>query len=251
MKGRVAALCFFWATAAWGQVPDPRDSIILESKTVLPGVSRPAFTMKVYITNKDSLTDLVLALTKGRISGGADIFTPRTCCPYNYLNFLTNTLRYRGACIPECNTDPFEYTDTLASLVMWDLFDASTLEPPNAVRKALLEIKFDSVLSYPGIIEFDSARVLGTLVTSFSNVRSQVLPVNFVKSIITVMPKGDFNLDGSLSSADVVELLNSVFLMEMQPSGVYPFDLNCDGARSPADAVWELYAVFLGRPFPC
>ncbi|MGH8005356.1 MAG: hypothetical protein ACRECJ_11605, partial [Limisphaerales bacterium] len=63
--------------------PDPRDSVILESKIVAPvagangsGVVR----MKVWITNKDSLTYLTLPLIETSISGGAymTLSRPRT-----------------------------------------------------------------------------------------------------------------------------------------------------------------------------
>jgi hypothetical protein len=50
---------------------DPRDSVILESKIVLPGAGDSAFTMKVYITNKDSLTFLTLALKESTLTNGA------------------------------------------------------------------------------------------------------------------------------------------------------------------------------------
>lgn len=65
------------ASTSWAQVPDPRDSIILESKVLAPGLvgsptgNPPAFTMKVYITNKDTLAILILALRESTIVGTA------------------------------------------------------------------------------------------------------------------------------------------------------------------------------------
>jgi len=63
--------------------------------------------------------------------------------------------------------------------------------------------------------------------------------------------KGDLNLDGLLSIADVVIELNAIFL---NSSFLAPFssaDGNCDGILSPADVVVLLSVVFLGIPFPC
>ncbi len=62
--------------------------------------------------------------------------------------------------------------------------------------------------------------------------------------------KGDMNADANLSPADVVMMLNCVFL----GSGNCGFcfaDVNCSGDFSPADVVLELNAVFLAGSFPC
>ena len=61
--------------------PDPRDSLILESKIVAPtagtgGVVR----MRVWITNKDSLTAVTMPLVESSLLGGAymTLARPRT-----------------------------------------------------------------------------------------------------------------------------------------------------------------------------
>jgi hypothetical protein len=59
------------------------------------------------------------------------------------------------------------------------------------------------------------------------------------------------NLDGQLSMADAVLIMNSIFMGEAPPAGEPACDLNCDGLQSAADAVWLLYATMFGRPFPC
>lgn len=59
--------------------------------------------------------------------------------------------------------------------------------------------------------------------------------------------KGDMNNSGDLSPADVVLILNCVFL----GSGICDLcfaDVNCSGNLSPADVVIELNAVFQGEP---
>ncbi len=102
--------------------------------------------------------------------------------------------------------------------------DAS-LEPPNAVRKALFEIKFDTVQSNAGTIELDSLRFVvwnGQKNVIYSTVFVGTwdkgdIPVNFVKSIITVAPPPpppppcDISRDGVLSATDVVWAMNCIF----------------------------------------
>jgi hypothetical protein len=243
------------AVPAFSQPPDPRDSIILESKTALPGAHPGPSTdtaaylyVRVFITNKDSLIQLVLPLKTTSTAGDAYATVAR---PRNFLgvvNPLTNTLRYHAA------TSFFWYNDSSAdSFVVAAGFDPGTpnsIEPPNAVRKAVWELKFDAVWAAPGIFELDSVIAAGIHMV-FVDTRPQDIRVNFVKSIITVAPKGDFNLDFALTAADVTLILNCIFLGDAPPSGFFACDLNCDGIRSSADAVLELYAVFLFRPFPC
>jgi|GEM_PF-5589500 len=239
---------FGFASLALTQ-PDPRDSVILESKSVLPGSGYPAFTMTIYITNKDSLKGFMLVYGERALEGDVRAVEHERCCQWQFVNCLTNTLRYRGVCLAFV-CEPAD-AETVLALGYSAGSDPSTIEPPNAVRKAIWELRFDSAVGGPGAIEFDSARAWGGFVTSFTNIYGQELPVNFVKSVITVRPKGDFNLDGSLSGADVVELLNCVFDMGMPGGGAYPCDLNCDSKRSPADVILELMAVFMGHTFPC
>lgn len=65
-----------------------------------------------------------------------------------------------------------------------------------------------------------------------------------------VAEKGDMNGDSNPTPADVVLMLNCIFL----GSGSCDFcfsDLNCDSSLTPADAVLELNFVFLANPLPC
>jgi WD40 repeat protein len=76
----------------------------------------------------------------------------------------------------------------------------------------------------------------------------------FGSSDIFLMPRivlGDLNLDGQLTTTDVVLELNSVFLGDSFPAPPASADCNCDGGLSPADVVLLLNATFLGKPFPC
>jgi hypothetical protein len=63
--------------------------------------------------------------------------------------------------------------------------------------------------------------------------------------------KGDLNLDGVLSPADVVLELNAVFLGLPFPAPFESGDGNCDGRLSSADMILLLNATFTGSPFPC
>lgn len=67
-----------------------------------------------------------------------------------------------------------------------------------------------------------------------------------------ILPKGDLDRNGMRTAADVVYLLNYVFLGQL-----FPFfdadeaDMNCDGVATAADVVLFLNNVFLGTPLPC
>jgi len=65
-----------------------------------------------------------------------------------------------------------------------------------------------------------------------------------------VTVKGDLNADSSLSAADVMEMLNCVFLQTGSCDFCFA-DVNCDGLLMASDVVLELTAVFLGIAFPC
>lgn len=76
----------------------------------------------------------------------------------------------------------------------------------------------------------------------------------FGQSDIFLMPRllpGDLNLDGQLTTADVVLELNAVFLAEAFPAPFASADGNCDGSLTPADVVLLLLRAFLGTSFPC
>jgi|GEM_PF-2922094 len=71
----------------------------------------------------------------------------------------------------------------------------------------------------------------------------------------TVVPacaatKGDMNASGGLSPADVVLMLNCVFLASGSCDLCFA-DVNCSGGLSPADVVIELNMVFLSAPPGC
>ncbi|HLG94119.1 MAG TPA: HYR domain-containing protein, partial [candidate division Zixibacteria bacterium] len=69
-------------------------------------------------------------------------------------------------------------------------------------------------------------------------------------NVFVTVTKGDMNSDSSLSPADVVLMLNCVFLAAGN-CGLCFADVDCDGQLSPADVVIELNAVFLNTPITC
>jgi hypothetical protein len=67
----------------------------------------------------------------------------------------------------------------------------------------------------------------------------------------TAFKLGDLNLDGGLSPADVVLLLNCLFLSDTWDCPLYLTDTNCDGMATTADIVAMLNAAFLGEIISC
>ncbi|MCI0446516.1 SBBP repeat-containing protein, partial [bacterium] len=63
--------------------------------------------------------------------------------------------------------------------------------------------------------------------------------------------KGDLNLDGVMTLADVVLMLNLVFYSEIPPAAPSAGDLNCDGLLSASDVVILLQIFFLSVSAPC
>ena len=261
MKLTLSAGLFLFAfiSLSFSQPPDPRDSIILESKTVAPGAHPGPSTdtaaylyVRVFITNKDSLTYMTLPLVTTSTSGGAYATVARPRNFFGVVNPLTNTLRYfNHASFVVYNSSSPDKIDVGAG---FDPADPGTIEPPNEIRKAVWELKFDTVWATAGTFELDSTTA-GSQSVLFTNTVPQDINVNFVKSVITVPAalKGDLNWDLALTAADVVLILNCTFCSDCPPptAGTSACDLNCDGLRSPADVVLELYAVFLTKPFPC
>ncbi len=65
-----------------------------------------------------------------------------------------------------------------------------------------------------------------------------------------ILQLGDANGDGSLTSADIVLILNYVFLgIPITPPEIA--DMNCDAVATSSDVVLALNNIFLGQPPPC
>jgi len=247
----------FWPGVCLFAQPDPRDSIILESKAVIPGAHPEDATdtaayayIKIYITNKDTLTYISLALIEKSVSGGAYMTLG---WPRNFngvVSRLANTLE--GSLVFNFSRYHSNSPDSIRVAGVFDPLDPGSLEPPNAVRKAFYEIKFDTVLNGAGTIELDT----GTIVqrTTFTNTVPVDVPVNFVKSTVTVVTnplKGDLNLDGEVRPADVIWELYCVYLGDTPPAGRSACDVNCDGQATPADVAVFLTYKFITLVWPC
>ncbi|MGE5692508.1 MAG: dockerin type I repeat-containing protein [Candidatus Zixiibacteriota bacterium] len=256
-KTGLALLLTILASAAFAQSPDPRDSIILESKTVYPGAHPGSGTdtaayvyVRMSITNKDTLAFVTVGFIETSISGGAYMTLAR---PRNYSGMirpLTTTLQAQKV----FSTSKYRSNspDTFYFAGGFNPEDDLTKEPPNAVRKALWEIKFDTVFNNTGTIEFNSTSNWGASITpGFTNTEPVDYRANFLKAVITVERKGDLNVDGIVSPADVVLELNCVYLGSVPPAGYSKCDVNCDGEVTPADVAVFLNYKFVTLVWPC
>ena len=183
----VAFLCFIYCCGTACAQIDPRDSVILESKTVAPSTNPPdtATLMGVWITNKDTIGSLTVGIVERSLSGGAymALAWPRTFA--GAVSPLTTTLSspatlksndYNGV-----SPDSFQVTGA------YDTTNLATAEPPNLVRKRFWDIKFDtvSVVVPPGQVEFDSIKNEPYKVI-FADLLGNRIDVNFVKSVFTI-----------------------------------------------------------------
>ncbi|HLG93494.1 MAG TPA: hypothetical protein VI546_01520, partial [candidate division Zixibacteria bacterium] len=145
----------------------------------------------VFITNKDSLTALTLALEERSGSGGAYAILGYPRSFTGVVNRLTETLG--GSRVFSVGNGPGsryngKSPDSMLIAGLFDPMEPATIEPPNRVRKAFWEIKFDTVWAPAGKVEIDTARVVQS--TGFTTTNPRDLPVNFVKGVLTVAPKG-------------------------------------------------------------
>jgi hypothetical protein len=67
---------------------------------------------------------------------------------------------------------------------------------------------------------------------------------------VAVRNRGDANGDGVISSADVVYLINYLFIGGPAPQPLAAGDANCDGVVSSADVVYLINYLFIGGPPP-
>jgi len=116
----------------------------------------------------------------------------------------------------------------------------STADPIGSVGFAAFRVRADAGL--PEGVEIENSAIL-----TFDGATS-FAPVP-IKNRYCAAPPGDLNLDDDLSPADVIVMLNCVFV---DPGGCnLCADHNCDGLLTPAEVVVELNAVFLDAPIVC
>jgi len=256
MKSAALALILLLAgKTAWAQTPDPRDSIIIESKSVARNLTgSPAFGVRVFITNKDSLSYMVLVLAETTISGTAYALLNRSATGQltfgSVVNNLTNTLRYFTAAsfLAYNNASP----DRFKLAAGFDGANRETIEPPNAVRKPVWELKFRHSSDSAGQILFYPSIVSGSG-SVFVDTRPVDLNVNFLPGVLTVeQQKGDLDLAGNdVTGADIVWEIRCIFGGETPPAGRSACDLNCDGEITATDIVVMLTYNFVTLIWPC
>ena len=96
------------------------------------------------------------------------------------------------------------------------------------------------------------------LATGFEALRSSAvaegpvaLAVQGADSCLVQVP-GDLNLSGTVTSADIIYLVNFVFLTGPPPQPcVYAGDVSCSGQVSSADIIWIVNFIFKSGPQLC
>ncbi len=163
----VLGLLAFWS-AALAQPPDPQDSVILESKGVATGLNdntTPAFLMKVYVTNKDTLTGLTVSLYSVTVGGsGYAVVGDDGAGGRNDFLEVTNAL---NATLDRNTFINFAgYNETSSdSFLIYGSFSPTVLNPrarseaPNAVRDDIWEIRFKQTTPDAGCVRFDSVTI--------------------------------------------------------------------------------------------
>lgn len=183
-------------------IADPRDSIIIESKIVAPvsgACASAVLRVRVFITNKDSLGNVTLPLEERSLNGDAYavLSRPANCgtraAPNPVFNFLypqgpggSQRLSNRIANFQNYHSDS---PDSFLFSGFFDAIEDDLKLPPNPTRTLLLEIKFDSVTGTFGQVLFDTTRILDNTV-QFVDLKGGRVPVNFVRSIVTVAAPG-------------------------------------------------------------
>lgn len=183
MKGLVAGFLLLNASTAFAQAPDGRDSVILESKVVAPNLNgSPAFTVKVYITNKDSLAGFTLPVELKTVSGPAFVLLAEPRDFAGTINRLTSTLGQNLTFSDFVNDSS---PDSAIWAGFWNPNNRNTAERPNAARKAIWEIKFKHSSDSLGDVHLDSAVIFDNRV-HFVDLFGNEAEVNFVKGIVRI-----------------------------------------------------------------
>ncbi len=222
-------------------VADSRDAIFVEPRIIFPpGSGSPYTSLRVSITNKDSLRAVTLPLLETTAEGPG--FTFGVLSGSNPVTPLTSTLS------GEPFLNPIFYTGTTPSPFLITDYRAGNLgiEPPNATPKPLWEINFDEVLPPCGTVWFDSLPLFLENTIHFVNVNYRRVPVNFVKGKLAV--KGDINGNGFLGTSDVPSLILCVFAG--LPCNLCDADITSDEVLSVSDVATLILGVFADAFLP-
>lgn len=216
--------------------PDPRDSMIIETKAVdtsLTGTpSVPAFVVQLLVTNKDSLGYMVLVMVEStatssnayallnRTAGGLLTFTSMVNAVNGTMSFFTgvNNSQYH-------DNSP----DTILIAGGADGVDDATAEPPHAVRTPVWELKFrhsSTGIDSIGVVWLDSAKFSGQHCYFTTKVPPPVdVLVNFLPGRLHVCPNAD-TLD--CVGSDVRDVRHGVIPGQYALSQNYPNPFNAN-----------------------
>jgi hypothetical protein len=76
--------------------------------------------------------------------------------------------------------------------------------------------------------------------------------VHNVNQGITITMCGDCNLSGTLTSSDIILMVNYTFKGGSPPQPCPAAgDVNCDGSNTSSDIIYMVNHVFKGGPLPC
>ncbi len=173
-------------------VPSPGDSIIIESKSLVVNTGAPAAVVRVFITNKDTLTAYSLALVERSRAGGTYMTLSH---PRNFdgvVTPLTSSLQFSISKVFNGNGYNSTSPDTFVVAGFFDPTDVTTLEPPNWTRKAFLELKFDTVSAGPagGTVEFEPTAIrpggYSYVYPGFVDLSPNDIKPNFLKGTINI-----------------------------------------------------------------
>jgi len=233
----LAGLLLVLPVLAWAQAPNPADSIILESKSLATGLSGvPAFSVKVYITNDDTLGYLTLALIEQTIvgnayaqldsSGSADDPDGRTwddvVIPLNGTLFDSKAENFSlyaatGRFLVGAGFAPTTANPTRRS------------EPPNAARDDIWELQFMNT-SGIGQVELDSMTLIQKTQFTYIKQNGSVVadePVNWVPGILSITE--DFQITNCSGAGGNV--------LYGRP---YSFDFAAGNAQGEQPATWAV-----------
>jgi len=199
MKTLLAALILSGATVTFSQTPDPRDSIIIENRltTRYYGMCGSAiWRIRVWITNKDSLENITLPLEirASYQAGYATLSRPADCGPYTTASAFSVLLPAGQLPFQDGRFELYDGSppDTFMFEASSDPTQEASKVPPNSTRRALIDIKFDTIKGGGGPCPIDSTLFPPSSTISFTNAAGYKVPVNFVEGYISIIAHPPF-----------------------------------------------------------
>jgi hypothetical protein len=219
------------------QDPGLPDTVWVESKTLIVGIPS---TISVGIINDEPLIGMAIDLEwDGSATFGVDYQNSKFTDRVSYDNIFWDNVRHSGA--NGVNPDTFQFYG-------WrNGDDAISLSPGR-----------DAVLSI--VLTPQTAGTADFSLVMWNNGSESMLATEDHKAIlptlsggqITVLPylTGDPNHDGVISSADLVYLINYLFVGGPEPIPYASGDATCEGVVNVADVVYLINYLFVGGPPP-